>query len=79
MKKRTKRAKKQQKKADRFYKRECRKTQRRRRKQLKNKDKKKLTLADLDNMSDDVLAELYYEEYGSEEFSYDFDEEYPWK
>lgn len=73
-----KRAKKQQKKADRFYKRECRKTQRRRRKQLKNKDKKKLTLADLENMSDDVLAELYYEEYWSEEFSYDFDDEYPW-
>lgn len=77
--KENKRAKKQQKNADRFYKSECRKTQRRRRKQLKNKDKKKLTLADLDNMSDDVLAELYYEEYGSEEFSYDFDDEYPWK
>ncbi len=73
-----KRAKKQQKKLDRFYKKDLRKTQRRRRKQLKNKDPKKLTLADLDGLSDDVLAELYYEEYGDEEFAYDFDDEYPW-
>ena len=79
--KENKRAKKQQKKADRFYKSECRKTWRRRRKQLKNKDKKKLTLADLENMSDDVLAELYYEEYGDDEFDepYDFKDELPFK
>lgn len=75
----SKRAKKQQKKMDRFYKKEYRKTQRRRRKQLKNKDKHKLTLADLDKLSDDVLAELYYEEYGDEEFAYNFDDEYPWE
>ena len=74
-----KRAKKQQKKLDRFYKKDLRKTQRRRRKQLKNKDPKNLTLADLDGLSDDVLAELYYEEYGDEEFSYDFNDEYPWE
>lgn len=35
-------------------------------KKLKHRDKKKLTLADLDNMSDSELAELYYEEYYDE-------------
>ena len=39
-------------------------------------EKKKLTLADLDGMSDAELADLYYEEYGDEEFDIpDFDDE----
>lgn len=42
------------------------KSEKQARKKLKNKDKKKLTLADLDNMSDAELAELYYEEYYDE-------------
>ncbi len=77
----SRRAKKQQKKADKFYEKDLKKTQRRRRKQLKNKDPKKLTLADLDGLSDDVLAELYFEEYGDEEFDepYDFSDELPFK
>ncbi len=77
----SRRAKKQQKKADKFYEKDLKKTQRRRRKQLKNKDPKKLTLADLDGLSDDVLAELYFEEYGDEEFDepYDFKDELPFK
>lgn len=74
-----KRQEKQQKKEDNFYEKQYRKVQRKRQKQLKNKDPKKLTLADLDNLSDDVLAELYYEEYGDEEFGepYDFSNELP--
>ncbi len=74
-----KRQEKQQKKEDKFYKKQYRKVQRKRQKQLRHKDPKKLTLADLDNLSDDVLAELYYEEYGDEEFgySYDFNDELP--
>lgn len=72
-----KRQEKQQKKEDKFYEKQYRKVQRKRQKQLRNKDPKKLTLADLDNLSDDVLAELYYEEYGDEEFGepYDFNDE----
>ena len=39
-------------------------------------EKKKLTLADLEGMSDAELADLYYEEYGDEEFDIpDFDDE----
>lgn len=75
----SRRAKKQQKKADKLYDKQLRKVQKKKRKQLKNKDPKKLTLADLENLSDDVLAELYYEEYGDEEFGapYDFSDELP--
>jgi len=75
----SRRAKKQQKKADKLYDKQLRKVQKKKRKQLNNKDPKKLTLADLDNLSDDVLAELYYEEYSDEEFGepYDFSDELP--
>ncbi len=74
-----KRQEKQQKKEDKFYKNQYLKLNLKRQKQLRHKDPKKLTLADLDNLSDDVLAELYYEEYGDEEFgySYDFNDELP--
>ncbi len=54
----------ERKKQDRDFAKWRNKQERQARKNLKRNKKKKLTLADLDKMSDSQLAELYYEEYG---------------
>lgn len=47
--------------------RKHRQAEKREKKASEHKDKKKPTLADLDGMTDEQLAELYYEEYGGDE------------
>ena len=65
-----KRGEKGRKQQDRDFARWRKKSEKQARKRLKHKDQKKLTLADLDGMSDAELAELYYEEYGIDEDLY---------
>lgn len=73
--KRGERGRKQQ---DRDFARWRRKEERKARRSVKKKNKEKLTLADLDEMSDAELAELYYEEYGDAELYTPFeDDDYP--
>ncbi len=74
-----KRGKKGRKQQDRDFAKWRKKAERKQRKKDKSESKRKLTLADLDNMSDAELAELYYEEYGIDEglyASFD-DDDYP--
>lgn len=54
---------KQRKRDDKEFEKWRKKSEKQARKRLKKKGNKKLTLADLDGMSDAELAELYYEEY----------------
>ncbi len=58
-----KREEKERKQQDRDFAKWRNKQESQARKNLKRNKKKKLTLADLDKMSDSELAELYYEEY----------------
>lgn len=60
----------QRKRDDKEFDKWRKKSEKQARKRLKKKGNKKLTLADLDGMSDAELAELYYEEYGIDEDLY---------
>lgn len=73
-----KRGEKGRKQQDKDFERWRKKSEKQTRKRLKNTDRTKLTLADLDGMSDAELAELYFEEYGDEELYNPFeDDDYP--
>ena len=78
-KRRDKRGAKGRRQQDKDFAQWRKKAERKQRKKNKQEQKRKLTLADLDNMSDAELAELYYEEYGFDEELYNpfEDDDYP--